>query len=129
MRITIRNLSSIRTEVFRKQIEQHLNFALDRFGHKIREIQISLLDQNAHKGGIDTRCILRIRLLPKGLLVVKAISDDPLHAVQAVAEKAKRVIVQGGKRSRLRKAGGAEWTERNASLPHTFYVPTTPYER
>lgn len=91
----------VNTDILDK-INKAFNNALDRFHHRIREAEVILSDLNGPRGGIDKRCTVQVRMLPRGILVVRSTGSSLLEAANDACDKLKSVI---GKR--LTKRRGA----------------------
>lgn len=64
---------------FRNHAKRRMHFALARFGGRIASVRVTVSDQNGPRGGVDKRCQVAVRLLPRGELVLSD-SDASLHA-------------------------------------------------
>ena len=74
------------------QIENAFNFAIDRFGHVVRDVVVTLADTNGPKGGVDKRCNVQLRLYPRGLAVVRSTGASLLETVHEACDKMRQVL-------------------------------------
>jgi putative sigma-54 modulation protein len=75
-----------------RQTMESLSYALDRLQHAIREVRVTLRDENGPKGGADKVCLLRLRMVPRGVVVVSKKATEILGAVALAAESAKLAV-------------------------------------
>ena len=75
-----------------REIQRRFTFALDRFAHSIREVEVSLSDVNGPRGGIDKICRVRLRLYPRGILVAKSASSSLQHAARDAGMKVRQML-------------------------------------
>lgn len=76
------------------QIEKAVNFAIDRFEHVVRDVEVTLVDINGPRGGVDKRCNVQIRLYPRGLLVVRNTGSSIIETVNGACDKMRQVITK-----------------------------------
>lgn len=72
---------------FEEDVEKRVAEVLAPFAEKLTRVEVHLRDENAHKGGKDTRCTMEAR--PRGLdpVAVEAIEEGPREAVRAALTK------------------------------------------
>jgi putative sigma-54 modulation protein len=75
-------------------IERSYRFALDRFVHSIREVEVWCADTNGPKGGIDKTCRVQIRLYPRGMLTAKSVGGSFSQAARDACEKVRGLLVK-----------------------------------
>lgn len=63
-----------------------------RFQDKIRTIQLSLSDTNGPRGGVDKRCVLRVDLIPRGVVVVTQDDSNLERAIRKGISRANMCI-------------------------------------
>jgi hypothetical protein len=83
--------------------------ALDRFQHSIRDVDLAVFDVNGPRGGEDKICWAQLRLLPRGVLVVRATGSSFVDAANAACERVREVLsrtLERRKSSRRREARG-----------------------
>lgn len=76
------------------RIEKAFQQALDRFVHVIREGDIALKDINGPKGGRDKCCRVQLRLLPRGLVVMRGYGSSYLEAANEVCDKMRHALAK-----------------------------------
>ena len=67
-------------------------FAFDRFDHAIRDAEISVVDVNGPRGGVDLVCRVQLRLRPRGILVAKTRNASALDAVRDACESLRHTL-------------------------------------
>ena len=108
MRIDLYSPKTPLKDEVREQALSLLRAALDRFVGAVREVRATLHDDNGPKGGVDKRCLIRLRLLPRGEAVISKSAADVLAAVALAAEGAKESVARRiGRRSMRAHAGAA----------------------
>ena len=98
MELLIRTHNVEMTEAAKKHIHRRLGFALDRFGNRIREVRVYLMDLNGPRQGVDKLCQLtillrglgRMTVLEKDSTVTSAISRAVRLARGRIAKKIRR---------------------------------------
>lgn len=92
MRIFIRPATEWPTEL-RELIERRLQFALGRFGSRIRSLSVRLSDLNGPRGGVDKKCLVAVRLSrPAKLIVIEDVDSQLDVVVGRVAERTARAV-------------------------------------
>lgn len=89
-RIDLNEFSTEQIELIRKNYQ----FALDRFMHAIREVEVWCRDVNGPRGGIDKSCRVQIRLYPRGVVTAKSSGTSIVQAANEACEKAKALILK-----------------------------------
>jgi putative sigma-54 modulation protein len=74
------------------QVEKAFKQAVDRFAHIIRETDITFLDVNGPRGGLDKRCRVQLRLLPRGIIVVRTTATTMLDAANIACDKIRQLL-------------------------------------
>lgn len=74
------------------QIEKAFKQAVDRFKHIIRETDITFLDVNGPRGGLDKRCKVQLRLMPRGIIVVRTTATTMLDAANIACDKIRQLL-------------------------------------
>ncbi len=83
--------------------------ALDRFQHSIRDVDLAVFDVNGPRGGEDKICRAQLRLLPRGVLVVRGTGSSFVDAANEACERVREVLARTLERrrsSRRREARG-----------------------
>ncbi len=74
---------------------RRLEFALGRFGARIRSLTVRVADLNWPRGGLDKRCLVAIRLTsPRRLIVVEDTDAEAEVAVGRAADRASRLVAR-----------------------------------
>jgi putative sigma-54 modulation protein len=94
MRITIRNANALSPSL--ADLARHrLEFALGRFGARVRSLTVRLLDLNGPKGGVDKQCLVEVVLNPSSRLVLIEDTDaDAAVAISRAADRAGRAVAR-----------------------------------
>lgn len=70
---------------------RRLEFALGRFGGRIRSVTVRLGDVNGPRGGVDKTCLVTIRFdASKRLVVIEDADADAAVAIDRAADRASR---------------------------------------
>ena len=109
MNFSIRGRHIELTAALLGHVERRLRFTLSRFGQKIRQVAVQLLDLNGRPGGLDKRCRVTVTLTlsPSGKVMVEA-SDADLHAaIDRAADRLERSVKRELERRRETQSTGA----------------------
>jgi hypothetical protein len=94
VRIAIRVVIGIPSELA-DLARRRLEFALGRFGGRIRSVTVRLGDVNGPRGGVDKRCLVTIRLdASKRLVVIEDADADAVVAIDRAADRASRAVAR-----------------------------------
>lgn len=94
MRIAIRAAIGIPLELA-DLARRRLEFALGRFGGRIRSVTVRLGDVNGPRGGVDKTCVVKIRLdASKRLVVIEDADADATLAIDRAADRASRTVAR-----------------------------------
>lgn len=106
MRLKIVSRSFRLSEAMHDHLERRAQFALGRFAGAIRNVQVSLLDENGPRGGIDKRC--RVMLSPRRgeTIVVEGRGQQLEPLVDRTLERAGRTFARAVKRKLWRRSEG-----------------------
>lgn len=85
MRIRVRGGGLELTDALRDHVERRLLFALGRFGRRVAAVSVRIEDVNGPRGGADKRCLMAVRLNPRGEVVVEKTDSDLYAAVDRAA--------------------------------------------
>lgn len=83
-------------------VERRLSFALSRFGGRVRGVSVGLVDLNGPRGGIDKKCFMQVRLLPRGSVRV----EDTDCELPAVIDRTAHRLARAVARALERRLGG-----------------------
>ena len=70
-------------------VESNLRESLARYSERLTRIEVFLSDTNAHKGGVDKKCVLEAR--PAGLQPI-AVSHVAEHLTEAIDGAVERLL-------------------------------------
>ena len=82
------------------QVARRVRFALSRFGASIRIITVRITDINGPKGGLDTRCVVSVKLAAAGEVVVQGEGENVFSALNYCLSRAGRTISRNLERRR-----------------------------
>lgn len=103
MKLDIKSRKFSVTGAMRKHIENKIRTNLQCFGHKIRELKVTLCDINANKGGIDKRCSVRLFLPRAKDIVINDTKADLYAAIDSAIRRAQKSMHRAVKRKSRRK--------------------------
>jgi ribosome hibernation promoting factor len=81
-------------------VERRLSFALSRFGPRVRAVSVRLVDLNGPRGGIDKKCSIEARLVPRGSVRVEDTDSELPAAVDRAAARLGRAVARALERGR-----------------------------
>jgi hypothetical protein len=91
MPITIRAPNRWVTRLVRRRFE----FALSRFGHRVRSLVVRVTDVNGPRGGIDKRCRVTVQLQGQSrTVVIDDVDADAAIAVDRAADRTARTVAR-----------------------------------
>jgi putative sigma-54 modulation protein len=94
MRLTMTARDFELTDSLREYVEYRLAFTLSRFQDRIGGVTVILSDINGPKGGVDKRCVLKVRLRGPSELLIEETEADFRIAINRAAERAKRTLAR-----------------------------------
>ena len=79
-------------DAFAEFVDQSVRDVLAHHAERLTRVEVHLRDQNAHKGGIDKRCVIEAR--PRGLdpLTAEHDGEDVKGAFRGALDKLERVL-------------------------------------
>jgi len=66
--------------------------ALRRFTSRIGRVMVQLSDENGPRGGADKRCRITVNLLPRGVVRVEGLGDDPFAVAARAAKRTGQTV-------------------------------------
>lgn len=75
------------TDVLQDYINRHLQFALGRFGTRIRLVKVCIESLNSSKGGMDKRCTIEVSLVRLGKVTTEVTDTSIVKAVNRAADR------------------------------------------
>jgi ribosome-associated translation inhibitor RaiA len=94
MQIAIQCRSFPLTEAIDAHVQKRLGFTLGRCAERVRRVDVTLSDLNGPRGGIDKRCLVKIRLNSLPPVVVEDIQTDLYSAVDRATSRAGRAVIR-----------------------------------
>lgn len=92
MKIEIHGLAEPAAPELVDHLNRRVQFAIGRFGPRIRRIQVRLDDVNGPKGGRDKLCHVLVQTREAGNVVIEEIADDFFAATARAADRLGRSI-------------------------------------
>lgn len=94
MRILIRTAAGLPPSLARLA-RRRFEFALGRFGDRVRSLTVHLADLNGPRGGVDKHCLVAIRLTsPRRLIVIEDTDAEAEVAIGRTADRGARVVAR-----------------------------------
>lgn len=82
------------TPALREHVRRRLGFSLARANNHISRVDVSLSDINGPRGGIDKRCLVKVRLEGLQLVVVEDVQSNLYSAIDRAAGRAGRIVLR-----------------------------------
>ncbi len=92
MQIDIQALDFTLTDRLRAHVEQRLRFTLTRLQGRMRRVSVRLSDVNGPKGGVDKRCLVRIKTNGLPDIIVEDTEANLYVAVNRAVDRARRTL-------------------------------------
>lgn len=112
MKIIIRKHRKITDHQFTENVSRRVRLVLSRFASSVQSIQVSFSDLNGPKGGIDTRCVVNVKLTASGEVVVQGEAENVILALNYCLARTERTI-----RRKLEKRRYAPIRLKRRSIP------------
>ena len=109
MKIQIHTRDFAMTQPLREHILRRCRFVLSRLHNSVRRVEIHLADENGPKGGVDKRCLVRIKSDNFSEIVIKDVESDLYVAVDRALSRAKRSL--------LRRMDSLRWARHSGRQP------------
>ncbi len=100
MNVEVRGLNVTVPESIRAHAQRRLEFALGRFPGHVRLAQVRLSDTNGHRGGVDKRCQVEVRMRSLAPLRVEVMDSGLLAAIDRAADRLGRAVSREIERGR-----------------------------
>ncbi len=94
MRIQIESPDFPLTDAIRGVLERRLRYDLTRCDERIGLVEVHLADVNGRRGGVDKRCLVRVRLHGSPDVVVEDIETDLYFAMNRAIARAGRTVAR-----------------------------------
>lgn len=82
------------TAALQAHAQRRLEFALLRFRTHLASVCMRLTDDNGPRGGVDKRCMVRVRLPGLPPVVINELSEDLYVAIDRATERAARTVAR-----------------------------------
>ena len=94
MRIIIRTAQPWRPHLAARA-RRRFEFALGRFGGRIRSLTVRVADLNGPRGGVDKQCRVAIQLdAPRRVIVIEDTDASAAAAIDRAADRAARAVAR-----------------------------------
>jgi putative sigma-54 modulation protein len=100
MRIHIRGRNLNVSDEQGAHIERRVIFALGRFGEEVDSVEVSVVDVNGPRGGIDKCCHMSVRLASGGAVRVEEAGEALEGVVDGAADRMSRSVGRALERGR-----------------------------
>lgn len=81
-------------ELVQEAIERRTLLKLGRFTDAIHEVHLSLKDENGPRGGIDKRCLVRVKLRKGQSVIVEETAREAYEAVAGALDRTTRSVAR-----------------------------------
>lgn len=98
----------------RAHLERRLEFALGRFAPRLDRVEVRLSDVNGPRGGLDTRCAIRLVWRGGETALVEALQAGPFSAADEAVDRAREHVARRLDRQRRPRGPSA------AEVPFLF---------
>lgn len=82
------------SDTMRATLQRKLEFAFDRFGDRLRSVDVTLEDLNGPRGGIDKRVRLLVNGPSRHEVVIEERSDNLMAAVSTAIDRASQALAR-----------------------------------
>jgi putative sigma-54 modulation protein len=87
MQLELRMRNANLMESVREYAQRRLNFALDRYGSRIRRVTVRITDLNGPRGGVDKQCRIKMEVVPSGVLLLEETHSDVYAAISGAVHR------------------------------------------
>jgi putative sigma-54 modulation protein len=110
MHIEIQSRGFEMTDALHLHVERRIRFALAHRGDVVSRVTVRLSDVNGSRGGVDKRCVVRVRVAHLPEVLVEHVHADMYAAVDHAAARAGRTVARTlDRRSTRRPAFDADF--------------------
>lgn len=92
MKLQISGTGIVVTPEMRKRIRRRVDFALGRFGNRIRTLSVRLKGEAGSRGGLDHHCEIRVETGGSSPFVVRDLQEDVESATALAVDKVQRAL-------------------------------------
>lgn len=82
------------SKALRQHATRRVTFALARFDDRVTGVSLRFTDDNGPRGGVDKRCVLRVRLAGMPDVVLTERTEDLYGAIDRAADRAGRTVAR-----------------------------------
>lgn len=100
MSLTITDRNNVLADASREFVERRLQFALSRFGTKVRSISVILSDENGPRGGVDKVCRIIVKIYRARDVIVTDQDVDIKASVSRAVDRVGRAVARSIERTR-----------------------------
>lgn len=105
MIIDIKSRGFSLTPALKSFVDQRMSFVLARYGEKISRVNVTLLDVNGPKGGVDKRCSVHLKLQSATSIVLQETHEDLYEAIVYCGNRLRRIVGRKVAQLRHRRRG------------------------
>lgn len=84
----------------RLRVEERVRFVLRRLRMQVMQVHVRLRDINGPRGGVDQSCQITLATDQHGTLVVQAVQNQALGALEVALKRASAALVRAWQRQR-----------------------------
>jgi putative sigma-54 modulation protein len=118
MRIEVRGQNLDLSPALGAYVERRFLTALGRFGRRVPQVTVRLVDENGRKGGVDKHCRVEV-LMPRSRgLLVDELQADMYAAIDFAADRAARAVAREIGRRRAKRTEAAEYRAEEKTRYH-----------
>lgn len=99
MKVHVHSAEGI-TSARRERLERLVRLGFTRFATEVRQISVSVGDQNGPRGGVDQRCVVRVDLRGLSEVVVEETHESVEQALGIAVARASRSVSRALERRR-----------------------------
>lgn len=99
MKVHVHSAESITSER-RERLERLVRLGFTRFATEVRQIAVSVGDQNGPRGGLDQRCVVRVELRGLAEIVIEETHESVEQALGIAVARASRSVSRALERRR-----------------------------
>lgn len=92
MHIDIRSRGFKLTNAFKLHVQRRLGFALDRFAERIGSVTLRLRGVSSGRGSDDKQCIVEVKVIPIGTVVIAECRADAYVAVDTATDRLGAIV-------------------------------------
>ena len=92
MIVSFSNRSSSLDDDTRRAIRRRLHFALSRFGTRIQQVTVQIVDTAEDRDGSQVLCRLSVRMKQIGSFSIESVKDEAVTAVSWAADRAAKRV-------------------------------------